>query len=384
MKKYWLIVLGIMLLSDVFSQSPLVVSNNDFTFKIYKATKPDSTNFFISPFSLNFALAIGNEGASGSTRNELDRLLCINTMENRAEEYAGLYEEQPGLFLANSVWLSKDIRIDNSYKRTIEAKYHSTVFTYDKNNIPAASLEMNRWVANATHQNITKMPELSPLTKLSIMNAVYFIGEWNNPFNKALTAQRFFYDIDRVSRNVDFMNSQAYFSYYEDADVQGVSLPYLSDRFSMMVLLPKDRYGISTLEEKMCADYLKQVQKGQSSKEVILSLPKFKIETELSPKMELMKMGYVTMFSDKADFSGISRTDSLKIDRITHKTFIEIDEVKTEAAAVTKVEMIRIGSVSSYMEHQEPVLFTANHPFVFFIIDNKTNAILFLGKFVKS
>jgi len=383
MKKFVFIVLGMMTFSGVYAQVKLITANNEFAFKFFKATKPDSSNYFISPFSLNLALAVANEGAVSTTRKEMDELLCVKDIEDRAEGFQKLYKERSGLYLANSVWISNGIRINKTYKQTIEDKYHSMVFNFDKRNIPAASLEMNRWVSNKTYQNITELSGLSPNSMLNILNAVYFVGEWETPFNKKNTAQRFFYGINGVTMAADFMKAQDFYQYYEDADVQSLVLDY-KENYSMIVMLPKERYGISRLEEKMNSEYLNEVLNLGSSKDVIVSLPKFKIETEMHPKLEIMKMGYGTMFSDRADFSGISQVDKLKIDRITHKTFIEIDEVKTEAVAVSRVEMIRIGSVVSMTEPQPPVVSTANHPFVFFIVDNRTRAIIFIGKYVKS
>lgn len=383
MKKIVLFLLGMVAFSTAYAQVKLVTANNEFAFKIFKATKPDSSNYFISPYSLNFALAIANEGAATTTREEMNNLLCLKGVESRADEYQRLYSKSAGIYLANAVWLSSEIKMNKAYKQAIEEKYHSNVFYFDKKNIPAASLEINRWVANKTQQNITELPGLSPFSRMSILNAVYFVGEWETAFDKKNTAQRYFYGINGVTGNVDFMKAQNFYQYYEDADVQSLVVDY-KENYSMIVMLPKERYGISKLEEKMSNEYLNEVLTLASSKEVIVSLPKFKIETEMSPKKELMKMGYGTMFSDKADFTEISHADKLKIDCITHKTFISIDEVKTEAVAISRVEMIRIGSVASMTEPQPPFVFTANHPFVFFIVDNRTRAIIFIGKYVKN
>jgi serpin B len=116
----------------------------------------------------------------------------------------------------------------------------------------------------------------------------------------------------------------------------------------------------------------------------MLSLPKFRIESEIKPKQEIIKMGYPVMFSGTADFTGISSIDSLKIDEIIHKTFIEIDEKKTEAVAVSKVDMVIVGyGGGNPPPPPPPKVFNADHPFIFLIKDNRTNAILFAGRFVK-
>jgi serpin B len=114
-----------------------------------------------------------------------------------------------------------------------------------------------------------------------------------------------------------------------------------------------------------------------NSQEVVLSLPKFKIESEIYPKEEIIEMGYSEMFSDKADFSGMSSKEPIKIGNIIHKTFIIVDEKGTEAAAVTEMDMRTLGMPT------QPKVFNANHPFMFLIVDNRTNAILFMGRFVE-
>ena len=177
------------------------------------------------------------------------------------------------------------------------------------------------------------------------------------------------------------MNEQSIYKYYEDDDIQSLILPYKRNQFSMIVLLPKETYGISKLEEKISLDYLNRALKSSMLKDVIISLPKFKIETVISPKNDIIKMGYAEMFSDKADFTNMSTVDSLKIDQIIHKTYIEIDERKTEAFAVTKVDMMYAGIAIT--TPPAPKIFNADHPFVFAILDNRTNAIIFIGRFVK-
>ena len=153
----------------------------------------------------------------------------------------------------------------------------------------------------------------------------------------------------------------------------------------MIVILPQERYGILEIEKKLNPYYLKKIKLSSSLDEVILSLPKFKIESEIFPKEEIIKMGYPLMFSNRADFTNMSPGDTLKISRITHKTFIEVDENKTEAAAVTKVDMVEVGygAVDNPPPPPPPKIFNADHPFIFLIMDNRTGAIIFTGRFVK-
>lgn len=403
MKKTSIFILIALSFLNANSQNKLVDSNNDFAFKIYKSTKPDSANYFISPFSLNIALSIANEGARGSTRDELDKLLSIKDIDTRAASYKNLIDRTTNLkdssyyqcirwtgdksagnalFIANSLWINRDSKIEESYIETIKNNYYSEIFDFDKKNISVENQKLSNWVSDKTNNKINEMKGLDSTIKLSIINAIYFRGEWDNAFKKKKTKEKNFYSLNHDRIKKDFMNNQTHYSYYEDSDIQGIKLPYHCNQLSMLVLLPKERYGINLLEQKLNLEYFQQIQQSCSFKEVILSLPKFKIESEINPMNDISKMGYPIMFSPKADFIEISKVDSLRIGSIVHKTFIEIDEKKTEAAALTEVIMVGYGSVESPPPPPPPKIFQANHPFIFIIIDNRTRAILFMGRFV--
>lgn len=406
MKKTLILIFTIIVSTNVFSQELLVESNNDFSFKIYRATKPDSSNFFISPFSLNIALSIANEGAKTSTRQEMDNLLSIGNINNRAYEYKKLIQKTTDLydsdfksciewsedktskneiFLANSLWINDAVNIDARFIENINQNYKSEIFSFNKHNVISANKELNVWISKKTNEKIPEIKGLNKDIMLSIVNAIYFMGEWNIPFDIKKTKEKKFHTLNREKIDVKYMRDQSHYRYYEDSDIQSIYLPYKCHQFSMIVILPQKRYGIIDIENKLDREYFKNIDSLSYSHEVILSFPKFKIESEILPKDEIIEMGYPIMFSDKADFTGLSITDSLKINEIIHKTFIEIDEKKTEAAAVTKVDMVVIGygAGGDPPPPPPPKIFNADHPFIFMIIDNRTKAILFTGRFVK-
>lgn len=406
MKKTLILIFTIIVSTNVFSQELLVESNNDFSFKIYRATKPDSSNFFISPFSLNIALSIANEGAKTSTRQEMDNLLSIGNINNRAYEYKKLIQKTTDLydsdfksciewsedktskneiFLANSLWINDAVNIDARFIENINQNYKSEIFSFNKHNVISANKELNVWISKKTNEKIPEIKGLNKDIMLSIVNAIYFMGEWNIPFDIKKTKEKKFHTLNREKIDVKYMRDQSHYRYYEDSDIQSIYLPYKCHQFSMIVILPQKRYGIIDIENKLDREYFKNIDSLSYSHEVILSFPKFKIESEILPKDEIIEMGYPIMFSDKADFTGLSITDSLKINEIIHKTFIEIDEKKTEAAAVTKVDMVVIGygAGGDPPPPPPPKIFNADHPFIFLIVDNRTKAILFTGRFVK-
>jgi len=388
----------------VNSQKTLVDSNNDFAFKIYKAAKIDSDNIFISPFSLNLALSIANEGAMGSTKAEIDKLLSLEIPIDKAILYKELisktinlhdsayYEciREPGdksdgnvLLLANSIWINSNSTVEKPYIQTIKESYFSEVFDFENDKIADANQKLSNWVSEKTRNKIYVNNVLDPAIKLGIINAIYFRGEWDTEFKKKKTKEKIFHSLDRNRVKLDFMNNQTYYSYFEDSNIQCVTLPYHCNQLSMFVILPKERFGINSFETNFNLEYFKEIQKHSTNNEVILSLPKFKIESEIYAASVISKLGFSTMFSSSADFTNISKIDSLTIGEIIHKTFIEIDEKKTEAAAMTEIVVIGYGG-GSPAPLPPPRIFNANHPFIFMIVDNRTNAILFFGRFVNS
>lgn len=399
------LLLWIVTLSSLYvnSQKNLVDSNNDFAFEIYKATKNDSDNIFISPFSLNLALSIANEGALGSTKVEIDRLLSIEIADGKADLFkefisrtinlqdSAYYEciketeDKSGgnaLLIANSIWINSKSTIEKPYIKTIKDSYFSEVFDFENEKIADANQKLSNWVSERTRNKIYVNNVLNPAIKLSIINAIYFKGEWDIDFKKKKTKEMIFHSLDGNRVKLDFMNNRTYYSYYEDANIQCVNLPYQCNQLSMFVILPKERLGINNFETNFSLEYFKEIRKQSTNNEVIISLPKFKIESEIRPTNVISNLGFSTMFSSSADFTNISKVDSLTIGEIIHKTFIEIDEKKTEAAAITEIVIFGYGG-GTPAALPPPKIFNANHPFIFMIVDNRTNAILFIGRFVK-
>lgn len=389
---------------NTLAQDKLVKANNDFAFKIYKATKSDSSNLFISPFSLHIALSIANRGAMGATRLEMDSLLGTNAINDRDSLYRQLIEKainlkdkdfeiysqfsenksgENTLSIASSLWINDEIHVDEVYKQTVKNNYYSDVFSFSKENGIATDQKINNWISEKTKNNIQEISGFRPDAKLGILNAIYFSGDWEIPFNKKKTKQKNFHTIKKEKVKVNFMNNQSFYKYFEDEDIQSLGLPYLYDQFRMIIMLPKQKFGITKVEDKINSEYFDQIKKKSRTNEIILSLPKLKIETELSPIEEIKRMGYNGMFSEKADFSGISKLERLQINQLLHKTFIDLNEKKTEATALTKIEMVLTGGVD--VEYTPPPLkiFNADHPFLFFIVDNRTEAILFIGRYVR-
>jgi len=391
--------------THVFAQQKLVHANNEFSIILFKAIKKDSSNLFISPFSLHMAFAIANEGARNTTREEINNFLHIDK-EAKQVEYASLInatinlkdrrqrdcinwsfdssniktEDSNQLHLANSVWINQIKEITESYRQSLSQHFKSEVFSFSENNLEVSNQILDEWMAEKTQNKITDAGQLEARTIMMIVNAIYFNGIWENSFDPNLTKKRKFHMLSNKSVSMDFMKTQANYKYYEDLDLQALSIPYECEQFSIYVLLPRKNSGILPLEKMLTYNVFKNIQNKMKRYDVILTLPKFRIETDLSPIEEIKRMGYTQMFSDGADFTGIA--DSLKINKVIHKTTFEVSERKTEAAAVSSIEIVVTGyGGGEIIPPLPPKVFNANHPFVFFIQNNRTGAILFIGRF---
>jgi serpin B len=208
-----------------------------------------------------------------------------------------------------------------------------------------------------------------------LLNAIYFKGIWISEFSKNKTEKKMFTHEDGSTVNVDMMNQTSKFKYKNDDLLQIVELPYGNGAFSMMVLLPQEDKKIGDVIDALnSSDYWVELESGLRVNEVELSLPKFK--TEYSKKLNevLKKMGMGLAFTDDADFSGMSDI-SAKLSFVKQDTYIAVDEVGTEAAAVTTVGVV----MTSMPIEPQKVIFNANHPFVYLIKENSTGSILFIG-----
>ncbi len=399
-----LVLFAIMTLADcIKAQDQLIKANNLFAVKIYKGTLPDTGNYFISPFSLHIAIAIANEGARSSTRQQMDELLTKQDIVGNIDyrgfiekatnlndkdfktclEWSSNKEGRNTLFMANSIWINDKLPVDPDFEKNIQDVYQAQQFSFSKSNIDRTNQKIDHWVSDKTHQRIKEVPHLTDDVLVSILNVIYFLGEWESPFEIDKTTENKFYTLSKEKIRVSFMKNQTQFLYYEDVGVQGIQLPYKCNQFSMTVVLPRHRQGLPDFEKKLTAEYLKNIKQSMIGRDVILSLPKFKIQSDISPVEALKRLGCDEMFSDNADFSGISST-RLKISRITHQTFIEVNETKTEAAAVTKVDMVITGASGDVnREPEPPKIFNADHPFFFFITDERTGAIIFTGRVMR-
>ena len=369
----------------------VTTANNQFAIAMYQQineqTEQADDNVFFSPYSLSTAMAMLYAAAEGETKAQIQKTFYYPSMDILNPNSAALYNQfnkpNPDYKLAtvNDLWMEQGLTPTKSYVDTVQRYYGGQVTNLDFEDNPDPSrLIINKKIAQHTNQLI---PELLPkgsikkITVAVLTNAVYFKGDWKTPFNIQSTSEQPFYNHVGTSPNIKMMHTQADFGYSEDKQVQVVQLPYKGDDLSMLVILPKskDKTAMQQLVRDLSADKIKEWNKDLITQEVNLHLPKFKLKERYDMKDMLSDMGMPIAFNqDKATFKLFDQPLSTWIDEIYHQAVVIVDEKGTEAAAATGIV------VSTESASAPPPVFKADHPFIFMIKDNKTDAILFLGQ----
>lgn len=372
---------------DAFQNTSVVEANNTFAFEIYAKTKKDTGNTFMSPYSISSALAMTYAGAKTETEIQMSKVLHFSLSQKGFhkefktlnDSLLALNKKDLELKIANSLWIEKDYVFLKDYLTFINAYYNSGVKKTDfKKQTEKSRLEINKWVELQTNNKIKELIKpnvLSQLTRLVIVNAIYFNGTWDKKFDKKLTQNNDFLAEGENSVSVPFMNVTEQYKYYENDNFQLLDIPYKGKTVSMIILLPKKNTGLPGIEKSLNWNNYVEYTNAMVYKRIKISIPKFNMKSEFELKESLSDMGMPLAFGKEADFSGITGNKDLMIDKVIHKTFIKIDETGTEAAGSTAVVLIEKSGMP-----QDPIEFTANHPFIFVIKDNTNNCILFIGR----
>jgi len=369
-------------------EQSVAAANRAFGLSLYKRLAAEPGNVFISPISLAGAFGPVAAGAQGETRAAIGRVLGFSADDaNLHGELGGLLKalesEREGarVSIANALWLMQGFRVKPAFVAVAEESYDAEVESLDFRNGQAAAARINNWVERATKGKIPKLVEpdsLDEMTALVVTNAVHFLGDWTEAFNASNTRPQPFYLAGGGTREVPLMYGKRSHRYAEADGVQLLELPYKGDRLSMVAILPKERGGLAAVERRLddaqLAQWLKQLDSA-TPQEVRVHLPKIEFRTtyQLVEPLKAMGMG-IAFQPHQADFRGIADTD-LFISQVVHKTFVRIDEKGTEAAAATGIE-VEVTSAPAV----PPPTFRADHPFLVFIRDKSTGAVLFLGR----
>ena len=368
------------------SKETTVISSGSFEIDLFRQSFVDSAgdNIVISPFSVKVAMAMATEGAGGYTLEELQDVLQIdeNSKEGFKSIVEDIYQQKDVIFnIANSIWSRKGYVFKQTYLDTLTNYYQAEARELDFSDSEGSKEIINGWVERKTEGKIDSIVDrIDPSHIAFLINAIYFNADWKQQFEELLTNEDEFTLQDGTKVNTSMMNMSHTIKYLEKDEFQAIELPYGEDgRFLMRVFLPKEEKDFDTFVSELRSNTLNEWNAEFQFKKVSLSLPKFKIEWEGSLKEILEKLGIKDAFGGGvADFGEMVPTSNKEvyIGDVKHKTFIDVSERGTEAAAVTSVEMF---TTSLPTEPEEIFEMNVNRPFFFTIEDTKNNLYLFMG-----
>jgi len=362
--------------------------NTLFTLDLYNQLKMTDGNLFFSPFSIFTALAMTWAGARENTAVQMAETLHFTEKPAQFHRAIGdlisqlnavQKETDVELSIANAIWAQKGYQFLDEFFRIVQQSYQADLKQVDFSSAAESARQaINAWVEQQTNEKIKDLlpPKvLNALTRLVLVNAIYFKGFWDNQFKSRDTREMEFWLLTEVAVKMPMMHQEHQFGYWENDWLQIIEMPYKEESLSLIVLLPKEKTGITDLEQKLNFENMMAWQSRLRKRKVIVFFPKFKIESQFSLGQTLALMGMPDAFDPElADFSAMVGQKELYISAVIHKAFLEVNEEGSEAAAATGV-VVSVTSIAP-----SPPIFKADHPFVFFIRDNKSQSILFLGR----
>ena len=366
-------------------EKQLAQSGNEFGFNLFKEiNKSDpNQNIFISPLSVSMALGMTLNGADGATFDAMKETLQLTglSQDQINETYKSLIDLLSHLdakvkfTLANSIWYRQEFAVEKDFIDVNQLFFDAIVQKLDFND-PGAPNIINQWVKNKTSGKIEKIVEkIKGEDVMFLINAIYFKGNWTYEFDKDLTTADIFTKTDGSTVPIQMMKQEGEFAYFANEDFQAINLPYGDGDFSMMLILPTQENDLNDVMNQINESNWQIWQASLGQSDGMIQLPKFTMELRFSLNEILKTMGMDIAFDPyRANFSKINKDAELYISDVLHKTFVEVNEEGTEAAAVTSVTVgvTSIGGGGFVMR--------LDRPFLFFIHENRSQTILFMGK----
>jgi serpin B len=367
--------------------SQLIEADNLFAFDLFDEvyTRESEENFMISPLSVSIALGMTYNGAEGETKSAFEETLRLSGLSRHEINkihgalIAHLMKADPKVTMeiANSIWVNQIFSLMQEFADTNRHYYDAQVASLDFNGPSAADI-INDWVSDKTHEKITSIIEsIPPQTAMYLINALYFYGTWKYAFDEKENLPVVFNYEDGSYSEVEAMRQKADLSYFAGNQVRMLELPYGDGNFSMHIMLPAEGYKLNDVIQYFTIQNWKTWQENLAERSVNLVLPKFKFEYKSLLNEHLKSMGMEVAFDGRADFSSmIQEPADLYISRVIHKTFIDVNEKGTEAAAVTAVEV----GYTSVGPGDQTIQFIVDQPFIYAITEKTSNAVVFMGK----
>jgi len=370
----------------------LARDNAAFAWDFYREAARPGENLFLSPYSISVALAMTWAGARGTTESEMADAMHFTLgqerlhgafnaldleLQKRAEAGSADAALPFRLNVTNAIFEQVGFDLLEPFLDTLAGHYGAGVRLMDfVGETEESRVAINQWVSERTEQRIEEL--LAPgiidaMTRLVLVNAIYFTASWAHPFEEGATRDAAFRRLDGSEVMVPTMHQGVKTVYGEGESFQAVELPYDGGQLAMLLLVP-DEGRFAEVEGMLSASMVDEIRAGLSHYWVDLAFPKFSFRSDIPAKGPLQALGMVEAFeAGRADFSGMTEAASLFVQEVVHQAFVAVDEKGTEAAAATAVI---VGEVS------EPphATLTIDRPFVFAIIDGKTGAMLFVGR----
>jgi serpin B len=406
-------------------QAEAVRDNNAFAIELYGQLHNRSGNLFFSPESISTALAMTYAGARGDTAAEMAKTLHFTLPPGQLHPAMGALlrdrnaaHEGYQLKEADALWVQQGYSLLPEFLKLNKDNYEAGLNQVDFKGATEASRQtINLWVEQRTENKIRDLLQpgiLNSYTRLVLTNAIYFKGDWEQQFKKEETKDEDFHlsATQAIKTPLMHMTKESNYSYgrdccgpavthprpvhmtkgfdyFDGGSFQALEIPYKNNELSMIILLPKAMEGLSAFEQSLSpANMQKLLDQLLPAREVIVTMPKFKMEAEFVLKDTLIAMGMKKAFDGNvADFSGTASRKTMQRDgngnlyigAVIHKAYVDVSEEGTEAAAATAV--VHRGMTGAPVRHpQPPIIFRADHPFMFLIRDNRSGSILFIGR----
>jgi serpin B len=352
--------------------------------EVYRAS-PDAT-VFLSPLSASMALGMTLNGTAGDTRDQMSEMLGFGTLAttdiNRS--YRDLIDLLRGLdprvelTIGNAIFHHSTFAVKAAFADALRTYFDADVEGLDFDD-PGAADVINAWVAAATEDRIDEIIEgpIDPLTMAFLLNAIYFKGDWTKEFDPSDSYDGPFHPAAGGTRDVRFMTKDDTLSYREAAAWQAVEMPYGGGAWAMTVAVPRDGYALTDVVDDL--DTLLDPRADWIERPLQIHLPRFELQWERTLTDDLKALGMVDAFDPSlADFTPMSDVGDLYVKSVRQKTFLKVDEVGTEAAAVTVVEVGVTSCCSG------PPVVRADRPFMIAIRERLSGAVLFAGLIIQA
>ena len=377
--------------SNAADLTEAVNGSNAFAVDLYAQLRSQQGNLFFSPESISTAFAMAYAGARGQTATEMQKVFHFTLPPERLHPAMGALLAQMNaqhkgyeLHVADAIWAQQDASFLPSYLKLVQSDYGAGFHRINFKLSPGlARTTINQWVEKQTNDKIKDLVGpgvVTPATRMVLANAIYFKGDWLNQFDNDSTQKEEFHLSATQFVMTPMMHRTGGYRYYDGGAFQELELPYAGNEMSMIVLLPKQNDGLPAIEQALTAGTAGEwIQKLEPVDKVILTFPRFAMTQQFELSGALSAMGMPQAFSGAADFSGMTGKPDFTISAAIHKAYIDVNEKGTEAAAATIIGM-RATAMRAPMPEPPPIVFRADHPFLFILLDTRSGSMLFLGR----